>query len=293
MAFLSHPNVARVYDLFEPNEQAQPWVVLEFIPGLSLRQEIDRQGPIDIDRLAHVLKQIAAALNHLHQRGMVHLDVKPQNILFDDPMTVKLIDFGIAQEAGTILEVKNGQAFGTVSYVSPEQASGEEVGPASDIYSLGCVVYEMVTGETLFRYRDGPTPRSCWPRILTGAPRFRRRERRPDLGCRSGSADDRPRCAGEEPGRNAIPRRSHSPKPIEGALNAATPPGFDRTVKPVAAVRSSPEPDSLHTSPPVVAAKIKGPPLVFAGSDRLPVETGRDRRPRKLLLPGYPIGIPG
>src|SRR5687767_11931666 len=79
MAFLSHPNVARVYDLFEPNEQSQPWVVLEYVPGFSLRQEIDHNGPIDIDRLSHLLKQIAAALHHLHQRGMVHLDVKPQN----------------------------------------------------------------------------------------------------------------------------------------------------------------------------------------------------------------------
>ena len=130
MAFLSHPGVAKVYDLHEPNEQSRPWAVLEFIPGLSLRQEIDRSGPIDIDRLTHLLKQIAAALAHLHQRGMVHLDVKPQNILFEDPMTIKLIDFGIAQESGTVPETLDGQIFGTVSYVSPEQAAGERVDPA-------------------------------------------------------------------------------------------------------------------------------------------------------------------
>jgi serine/threonine protein kinase len=157
MAFLSHPNVAKVYDLHEPNDQAQPWVVLEFVSGPSLRQEIDRDGPIDVDRAVHLLNQIAAALHHLHQRGMVHLDVKPQNILFEDSMTVKLIDFGIAQEAGSVPELINGQAFGTVTYVSPEQAAGEVVEPASDVYSLGCVVYEMVTGESVFALRKSPS----------------------------------------------------------------------------------------------------------------------------------------
>ncbi|MDQ2682194.1 MAG: serine/threonine protein kinase [Chloroflexota bacterium] len=157
MAFLTHPNVARVYDLFEPDEVSPPWAVIEFVPGNSLRQEIDQVGPIDIDRIVHLLKQMAAALDHLHKRGMVHLDVKPHNILFAEPMTVKLIDFGIAQRAWTVPEQINGQAYGTVAYVSPEQASGEVVGPPSDIYSLGCVVYEMVTGRAPFAGESSAT----------------------------------------------------------------------------------------------------------------------------------------
>lgn len=158
MAFLTHPNVARVFDLFDPDDLSPPWVVLEFIPGPSLRQEIDRHGTIDIDRTAHLLKQIAAALDHLHKRGMVHLDVKPQNILFAEPMTVKLIDFGIAQRSYTVPELINGQNFGTVAYLSPEQATGEVVGPASDVYSLGCVVYEMITGQPPFPVQDDLKP---------------------------------------------------------------------------------------------------------------------------------------
>jgi serine/threonine protein kinase len=260
MAFLSHPNVARVYDLFEPNEQSQPWVVLEFVPGLSLRQEIDRNGPIDIDRLAHLLKQIAAALNHLHQRGMVHLDVKPQNILFDDPMTVKLIDFGIAQEAGTILEVANGQAFGTVSYVSPEQASGEEVGPASDIYSLGCVVYEMVTGETVFRYRDGTDPQIVLAAHLTELP-IPPTGRRPNLELPEWIDDIVLDALAKVP-EDRYPTTVAFAEAFEGALSAATPP--DSTVPLSRLPRFDPRsnPTIVHTPPPVVAARIKGPPLV-------------------------------
>jgi serine/threonine protein kinase len=260
MAFLSHPNVARVYDLFEPNEQTQPWVVLEFIPGMSLRQEIDRNGPMDIDRLAHLLKQIAAALNHLHQRGMVHLDVKPQNILFDDPMTVKLIDFGIAQEAGTVLEVNNGQAFGTVSYVSPEQASGEEVGPASDIYSLGCVVYEMVTGETLFRYLDGTDPQIVLAAHLTEAP-IPPTRRRPDLELPEWIDDIVLDALAKDPG-DRYPTTVAFAEAFESALNAATPP--DSTVPLSRLPRFDPRanPTIVHTPPPVVGARIKGPPLV-------------------------------
>jgi serine/threonine-protein kinase len=260
MAFLSHPNVAKVYDLFEPDEHAQPWVVLEFIPGPSLRQEIDRRGPIDIDRLGHLLKQIAAALHHLHQRGMVHLDVKPQNILFEDPMTVKLIDFGIAQEAGTVLEVTNGQAFGTVSYVSPEQASGEEVGPGSDIYSLGCVVYEMITGETVFRNRDGTDPQVILAAHLTQDP-LPPTERRPDLELPEWVDDIVLDALAKDP-KDRYPTTIALAEAYDGALNAATPP--DSTVPLSRLPRFDPRrnPTIVHTPPPVVAAKLKGPPLV-------------------------------
>ena len=260
MAFLSHPNVARVYDLFEPNEQAQPWVVLEFVPGLSLRQEIDRNGPIDIDRLTHVLKQIAAALNHLHQRGMIHLDVKPQNILFDDPMTVKLIDFGIAQEAGTILEVEQRSGIRDGLVRLAEQASGEEVGPASDIYSLGCVVYEMVTGETLFRYRDGTDPQIVLAAHLTELP-IPPTRRRPDLELPEWIDDIVLDALAKDP-EDRYPTTVAFAEAFEGALNAATPP--DSTVPLSRLPRFDPRrnPTVVHTPPPVVAARIKGPPLV-------------------------------
>ena len=260
MAFLSHPNVARVYDLFEPNQHDQPWVVLEYLPGLSLRQEIDRNGPIDIDRLSHLLKQIAAALHHLHLRGMVHLDVKPQNILFEEPMVVKLIDFGIAQESGSVLEASNGQAFGTVSYVSPEQASGEEVGPASDIYSLGCVVYEMVTGETLFSFNDVPDPQIMLAAHLTESP-IPPSRRRPDLHLPDWIDDIVLDALGKEP-EDRYPTTTAFAEAFEGALNAATPP--DSTVPLDQLPRFDPRrnPTVVHTPPPVVAARRNSPPIV-------------------------------
>ena len=260
MAFLSHPGVAKVYDLHEPNEQSRPWAVLEFIPGLSLRQEIDRSGPIDIDRLTHLLKQIAAALAHLHQRGMVHLDVKPQNILFEDPMTIKLIDFGIAQESGTVPETLDGQIFGTVSYVSPEQAAGERVDPASDIYSLGCVVYEMTTGQTVFRYPPGADPQIVLAAHLTEDP-IPPSRRRPDLYLPDWIDDIVLDALAKDP-QDRYRSTVAFAEAFEGALNAATPP--DSTVPLDHLPRFDPRrnPSVVHRVEPVVAARRTGPPWI-------------------------------
>jgi serine/threonine-protein kinase len=260
MAFLSHPGVAKVYDLHEPNDQAQPWVVLEFVPGLSLRQELDRNGPIDLDRAAHLLKQIASALNHLHERGMVHLDVKPQNILFDEPMTVKLIDFGIAQNVGTVPELLDGQAFGTVSYVSPEQASGERIERTSDIYSLGCVVYEMVTGEPVFRHHVAADPQIVLAAHITESP-VPPTLRRPDLYLPEWIDDIVLDALAKDP-VDRYPTAPAFAEAFEGALNAATPP--DSTVPLNHLPRFDPRrnPTIVHRKAPVVAARRTGPPLV-------------------------------
>jgi len=180
MAFLSHPNVARMYDLFEEDDESQLWAVIEYINGPSLRDVLDRMGPFDIERACHYLNQVADALGHLHSRGLVHLDVKPQNILFSDDYTVKLIDFGIAQQAGSAQEVSNGQAFGTVTYVSPEQASGKVIDARSDVYSLGCVVYEMITGKPPFENTAGITPHEILNAHVS-VPPVPPTRRRPDL----------------------------------------------------------------------------------------------------------------
>ncbi len=148
MAFIQHPNVARVYD-FQENDEA-PWAVIEYVPGDSLREIVDAQGPQDVETVAGWLVQIADALAQLHKAGMVHLDIKPQNIIVTTDGTIKLIDFGLAQPANAPQELVDGLAFGTAAYLSPEQASGGPLGPASDIYSLGCVIYELLTGEPPF-----------------------------------------------------------------------------------------------------------------------------------------------
>jgi predicted Ser/Thr protein kinase len=153
MAFLRHPNVARVFDLHEDNDA--PWAVLEYVPGRSLKEEIAEHGPFDIETTAHLLDQIAGALAHLHQRGLVHLDVKPQNLIITPDRTVKLIDFGLAQRAGQPQEMIGGLAFGTAAYLAPEQACGEPVEAATDVYALGCVLYELLTGSPPFAGADG------------------------------------------------------------------------------------------------------------------------------------------
>jgi hypothetical protein len=148
MAFLSHPNVIKVYDLFEDDDA--PWAVMEFAAGRSLKDEIQERRIFSIEETAGLLEQIAGALDHLHARGQVHLDVKPQNVMVTPDLAVKLIDFGLTQPMGQSQEMIGGTAFGTAAYISPEQACGDPVGVPTDVYALGCVVYEMLTGEPPF-----------------------------------------------------------------------------------------------------------------------------------------------
>ena len=260
MAFLTHPNVARVYDLFEPDEISAPWAVLEFVPGPSLRQEIDREGHLDIDRIAHLLRQVASALDQLHKRGMVHLDVKPQNIIFADPMTLKLIDFGIAQRAHTAPELLNGQTFGTVSYVSPEQATGEVVGPASDIYSLGCVVYEMVTGRTPFVGTNGAPSDEILSSHVSAVPALPT-DIRPDLDLPDWIDDVILDALHKNPDQRYTSTIGFADS-FQQSLDAATPidstvplgdlPRFDPRRNPVVIQDPRPRPVARRTGPPLV-----------------------------------------
>lgn len=148
MAFIQHPNVARVYDLWEDDRSA--WVAMELVPGESLRDALAEHGPFRYYDVEPMLSQCASALDKLHQADMVHLDVKPANLIQTPDGTIKLIDFGLAQESNSPQELLHGLAYGSAAYLSPEQAAGESVGPASDVYSLGCVVYELLTGRTPF-----------------------------------------------------------------------------------------------------------------------------------------------
>lgn len=148
MAFLDHPNVAKVFDLLDEGEA--PWAVLEFVPGRSLKEEIADRGALPPADVAELLDQIAAALEHVHDRKLVHLDIKPQNLLLTPDGLVKLIDFGLAQPAGSTQELIGGTTFGTAAYLSPEQAAGEPVERSADVYALGCVVYELLTGQPPF-----------------------------------------------------------------------------------------------------------------------------------------------
>jgi tRNA A-37 threonylcarbamoyl transferase component Bud32 len=148
MAFIQHPNVARVYDLWE--DDASAWVAMELVPGKSLRDVLAEQGTLSLYEVELILDQCASALEKLHSAGMVHLDVKPANLIQTPDGTIKLIDFGLAQQSDQTQELLHGMAYGSAAYLSPEQASGEAVDAGSDVYSLGCVVYELLTGRAPF-----------------------------------------------------------------------------------------------------------------------------------------------
>ncbi len=141
---LSHPNVAGVYDFAE--DAGRHYMVMELAQGRDLSWVLREEGPLSPERSARVGAQIARALAHAHAAGVVHRDIKPANVIVGESDRVKVTDFGIARAVGDSSLTATGSMLGTAHYISPEQASGSEVGPRSDIYSLGIVVYEMLTG---------------------------------------------------------------------------------------------------------------------------------------------------
>ncbi|HZG36970.1 MAG TPA: serine/threonine-protein kinase [Gaiellaceae bacterium] len=142
-AKLSHPNVVRVFDSGEVD--GRPYLVMECVDGRSLDDHLRRHGPLPPADVAALGRQAAAGLGHVHDAGLVHRDVKPQNLLLRDDGLLKLVDFGIARDGGqTITEA--GTLLGTAGYMPPEVAAGERATPASDLYSLGAVLYELLTG---------------------------------------------------------------------------------------------------------------------------------------------------
>jgi tRNA A-37 threonylcarbamoyl transferase component Bud32 len=145
-SFASHPNVVGYHGHFLDG----PWLVLELIEGRTLKTIIEQDGPLDLRLAEGVLASVAAALDHIHGLRVVHLDLKPQNLILTDDGSVKLIDFGLAQEFAHRQDQVGGELFGTAAYLAPEQVNKEPVGKQTDVYSLGCVFHEMVTGRPPF-----------------------------------------------------------------------------------------------------------------------------------------------
>src|SRR5919206_1759708 len=148
-ASLSHPNIVQVYDRGE-TEDGTSYIAMEYVPGGTLKEQIGRRAPFGERETAAVGAQIADALGAAHERGMIHRDIKPQNVLVTASGDLKVTDFGIARAASAGTSSATGVIFGTAGYISPEQALGEPVGPRSDLYSLGVILYEMLTGELPF-----------------------------------------------------------------------------------------------------------------------------------------------
>lgn len=158
---LRHPHILPVYDYGESSGKL--YLVMKLVNGGTLAERIAR-GPLEPGEVAAILTQVAGALDYAHARGVIHRDIKPQNILFDAGGDAYLSDFGIAQP-GTCAGAEEAPGFtGTVAYASPEQCRGEELTPTSDLYALGVVVYEMLTGTLPFQ---GSTPLAVMRQHLT------------------------------------------------------------------------------------------------------------------------------
>ncbi|HSS79696.1 MAG TPA: serine/threonine-protein kinase [Gaiellaceae bacterium] len=146
-ARLSHPNVVSVYDAGEA-EDGRPYIVMEYVPGTTFAE----LGQIPADKAVELAIQACRGLAHAHAAGLVHRDVKPQNLLLRQDGTVKVADFGIARAAEATALTQVGTVLGTAAYLSPEQALGENVTTATDVYALGAVLYELLAGRPPYEF---------------------------------------------------------------------------------------------------------------------------------------------
>ncbi len=148
VAMLNHPNIVKILDVSVKTDHK--FIVMEYISGITLREYMNRKGALDWREATEFISQILLALDHAHMKGVIHRDIKPQNIMVMESGVIKVADFGIAKipNAETVTMVDH--AIGTIYYISPEQAKGKKIDERSDIYSLGVMFYEMVTGRLPF-----------------------------------------------------------------------------------------------------------------------------------------------
>ncbi len=148
-AGLAHPNIVDIYD-FGEGPDGSTFIAMQYVEGQDLKEILQRRGRLTPAETISIARQVCYALAAAHAQGLVHRDVKPQNILIDRGGNARLTDFGIVKALSGPALTQSGMTFGTAAYLSPEQATGEPVGPASDVYALGCVMYEMLSGTPPF-----------------------------------------------------------------------------------------------------------------------------------------------
>ncbi len=165
-ANLQSPYIVNVYDW--GHDEGTYFIVMEYVRGTDLKSAIQQRGAINQRKVAEIGSQVCQALSVAHGQDIMHRDIKPQNIMVQPDGNVKVMDFGIARAKNSV-KAKTSSVLGTAHYISPEQAQGKELDGASDIYSLGCVLYEAATG----RFPStAPTP-SAWPCARSTKPRCR------------------------------------------------------------------------------------------------------------------------
>jgi serine/threonine-protein kinase len=168
-AGLVHPNIVQVFDFGFDERQHQHFIVMEHVPGHSCAELLRDRGHLDVEQGVEIITQACRGLDYAHRHGVVHRDVKPGNLLVSEADVVKLADFGIARAANQSSITQVGSVLGTAAYLAPEQARGEEAGPRADIYSLGVVAYQLLSGRlpyeatslselTLKQQRESPMP---------------------------------------------------------------------------------------------------------------------------------------
>ncbi|MBO6010374.1 MAG: Stk1 family PASTA domain-containing Ser/Thr kinase, partial [Oscillospiraceae bacterium] len=199
VAMLSHANIVAVYDVSRSSDME--YIVMELIEGITLKQYMQKRGALSWKETLHFATQITKALAHAHSRGIIHRDIKPHNIMILRDSSVKVADFGIARVASTQNTLTR-ETLGSVHYISPEQAKGGHVDERTDIYSLGVVMYEMLTGRLPFEGDSAVSvaiqhissiplsPREINPDIPVGLENITMRAMNPDLDKRYKSADE-------------------------------------------------------------------------------------------------------
>lgn len=145
---LSHPHIVNIFDVGQEDELH--YLVMEYISGRTLKEYIQTNGPLPVESAAAIMQQLVSAIAHAHHNGIIHRDIKPQNVLMNGSDDVKITDFGIAMALNSTVHTKTNSVLGTVHYLSPEQARGGMATKRSDIYSLGIVFYELLTGKLPF-----------------------------------------------------------------------------------------------------------------------------------------------
>lgn len=239
IAVMSHPNIVKIYDM--GFSECVQYIVMEFIDGITLKDYIDSEKVLNWKDAVHFVIQILRALQHAHNRGIVHRDIKPQNIMLLTDGTIKVMDFGIAKFAREESRTATDQAIGTVHYISPEQARGDVIDAKSDIYSIGIMFYEMLTGCKPFD-TDNPVsiavmhmqnvaerPRNINPNIPSGLEEIIMHAMEKDASKRYQSASEMIRDIEAFKANNQIIFGYYNTAPLQGQIQYFTTPPSDRT----------------------------------------------------------------